>query len=83
MLITKGDITDVEEAVISYGKLWPMEAWGRIKKLVEEKFTSTNTGSPKLPTHDEMFEATGAEDRHRWVTQQFYDELCRQLRAGA
>jgi hypothetical protein len=40
---------------------------------------SDNTCITKLPTHEAVFEATGAEERHRWVTQQFYDELCRQL----
>jgi len=34
--------------------------WERLAKLVEEKFTSTNTGSPKFPTEGEVARALPA-----------------------
>ena len=74
-----------EKGYNHYSQYFPTSIgmWVKFDDIKELLNSSHNTGSPKLPTHEAVFEATGAEDRHRWVTQQFYTELCRQLRAGA
>jgi len=61
--------------------------------LVEEKFTPTNTGSPKLPLmRFEVYARLGcsitedegvATKRYREIVNDVYDLLERQLRAGA
>ena len=63
----------------------------QIIQLVEEKFTSTNTGSPKLPTLVEcerwyVTEKCGFEritELEKNVVREIHDYMCRQLRAGA
>ena len=59
-------------------------------KLVEEKFTSHNTGSPKLPTLVEVCAELQRRSDHITTygmyalgVNECYDVMCRQLRAGA
>jgi hypothetical protein len=58
-----------------------------IEQQAEEKFTSTNTGGPKLPTLDECqqaFLSLGGTviECERIAIEKTHDFICRQLRAG-
>ena len=67
------------------------ECWYRIKALVEEKLTASNTGSPKLPTdivEGEICEYCVRKDNPKCspslcMSSGHCDFLGRQLRAGA
>jgi hypothetical protein len=62
-------------------------------QLLEEKFTSTNTASPKLPTVEELIDSISS-DHNRWneaiahdplwiaMIKITHDIISRQLRAG-
>jgi len=61
---------------------WIYSAWQAATEAAEEKFISTNTGSPKLlaELHDAMlFSSAGA----LYKTTDLYQKVCEQLRAGA
>jgi hypothetical protein len=56
--------------------------WKAATKAAEEKFTSTNTGSPKLPTRADFIEWLSTFESAPSASSVF-DWVCRQLRAGA
>ena len=68
-------------------RLAAKDAWEAATKLVEEKFTSTNTGSPKLPDIgsilNEVFGNDQAQGQGAAYVRQTYDIIVRQLRACA
>lgn len=57
------------------------DAWDAATEAAEEKFTSTDTGSPKLPTRTEF--AAWVAKRGNPSPYQAYDYIAQQLRAGA
>ena len=65
------------------------KVWNAAIKHAEEKFTSTNTGSLKLPTLNDTLIALdrymsgSVSVKNSGVAKFVYDFICRQLRAGA
>ena len=48
-MLEKDDIKEVNEAILSHGMQWPQEAWGRIKRFIEEaQKTSNNKSQPAI-----------------------------------
>jgi hypothetical protein len=68
-----------------------MGCWQAATKAAEEKFTSTDTAIPKLPTYDEVVSSIELDQNdcfkltkdHYSGMRRCYDFICRQLRAGA
>lgn len=89
------DIDDINEMVGVVPECEPYrESWQRIKTALAELGTTPNTGSPKLPTGEDVWNhvlewrehkiaPVPDRDACRCVTQVVYDFICRQLRAGA
>ena len=73
---------------------WNCEARDRIVKENEFRIyqdgwdahasaVALNRPMPRLPSADAVFDATGMEDRHRWICLKFHAELVRQLQHSA
>ena len=44
-MLEKDDIKEVNEAILSHGMQWPQEAWGRIKRFIEEAQKTPNNSA--------------------------------------
>ena len=87
-------IEHIGSLVDQFGDDMDRAAWQQIAaKLVEGQKPSTNTGSPKLPTLEQLWNmmietgeisSLGLEmNTNAQVVKLAYDCMCRQLRAGA